>query len=262
MKKGKPFAECILVLKFRGKQNKILIKNSIITIKKMSKKYDYLLFDVDNTLLDFDAAAKIAFYETLDVFKIPAHAQIYSTYKKVNHLVWTAYENKEITSTALRPKRFELFLKEINRTGEPAAMNETYLSLLVKHSSLWRGAKELLTQLQPDYKMVVITNGLKEVQRPRLALTKIDHFFEEIVVSDEIGVAKPQAAFFDYAFEKIQHPPKDKVLVIGDSLHSDMKGGANYGVDTCWFNPMGKDNLTNIEPNYEIKNLRELIGIL
>lgn len=228
----------------------------------MSKKYNWLLFDVDNTLLDFDSAAKIAFHKTLEIFKIPARPQIYSIYKKVNHLVWTAYENKEISSEALRPKRFELFLKEINLPGQPAEMNETYLSLLIESSTLWRGAKDVLNQLSSQYQMAVITNGLKEVQRPRLALTQIDHFFQTIIVSDEIGVAKPQAGFFDYAFQQIKSSSKNKVLVIGDSLNSDIKGGINYGLDTCWFNPMGKDNTSGLQPTYEIRTLRELMEVL
>lgn len=225
----------------------------------MSKKYDWLLFDVDNTLLDFDSTAKIAFYKTIESFKIPSRSHHYSIYKKVNHLVWTAYENKEISSEVLRPKRFELFLKELNLIGNPLEMSQTYLSFLVEHSTLWKGAKDLLNQLSPDYQMAVITNGLKEVQRPRLALTQIDHYFKTIVVSDEIGVAKPQSGFFDYTFEQIQQPPKNRVLVIGDSLNSDMKGGQNYGVDTCWFNPLGKGNLTEVVPTYEIRTLRDLV---
>ena len=153
----------------------------------------------------------------------------------------------------------QLFLKELNLIGNPLEMSQTYLSFLVEHSTLWKGAKDLLKQLSPDDQMAGSTNGVKEVQRPRLALTQIDHYFKTIVVSDEIGVAKPQSGFFDYTFEQIQQPPKNRVLVIGDSLNSDMKGGQNYGVDTCWFNPLGKGNLTEVVPTYESRTLRDLV---
>lgn len=221
-------------------------------------RYEWLLFDLDNTLLDFDQAALAAFQQTLATFDIRSQPHYYTLYKKINNKVWRDYENKAISSLALRPKRFELFLRETSQIADPRAMSTTYLKLLVKHSTLLDDAKELLDFLQPNYKMAIITNGLKEVQRPRLALTKIDHYFAAIIVSDEIGVAKPQTAYFDYTFQQIQYPDKSKVLVIGDSLNSDIKGGHNYDLATCWLNAKGQKNTLDLQPTYEIQKLTEL----
>lgn len=222
-------------------------------------KYEWLLFDLDNTLLDFDLAALHAFQHTLIAHNIPSQPHYYKLYKKINHKVWQAYENKSISSQALRPKRFELFLEAINKEGVSAAtMSSTYLSLLVEHSTVLIGAKAMLDYLKPNYKLAIITNGLKEVQRPRLALTKIEHYFDAIIVSDEIGVAKPQTAYFDYVFKEIQYPSKRNVLVIGDSLTSDITGGNNYDLDTCWYNPKKLKNTLKVTPTYEIDNLEQL----
>jgi YjjG family noncanonical pyrimidine nucleotidase len=221
-------------------------------------KYKWLLFDLDNTLLDFDGAAITAFQKTLSVSGIASQPHYYKLYKKINHQVWTAFENKEINAVELRTRRFELFLQSIEKDGFPAEMSKQYLSFIVEHSNLLQGARALLDHLQPQYQMAIITNGLKEVQRPRISLTKIGHYFETIVVSDEIGHAKPDAAFFDYTFNQIRQPKKEEVLVIGDSLNSDIKGGNNYGMDTCWCNLKQEENTSNQQPTFEINDLKEL----
>ena len=99
---------------------------------------------------------------------------------------------------------------------------------------------------------------MKEVQRPRLQKTEIQRFFEIIVVSDEIGVSKPHPGFFEHAFHQMQRPPTEKVLVVGDNLEADIKGGNQSGTDTCWYNPKKRTNETGILPNYEISSLEEL----
>ena len=221
-------------------------------------KYEWLLFDLDNTLLDFDRASIIAFQQTLLAFNLSSQPHYYKLYKKVNHKVWQAYEQKAITAIELRSKRFQLFLEAIGKTGDAAQMNATYLSMIVKYSKVLEGVPNLLYNLSQQYKMAIITNGLKEVQRPRLALTQLDHYFSEIIVSDEIGFAKPQKEYFDYVFDKIKQPQKSEVLVIGDSLNSDIQGGNNYGVDTCWYNPSKQKNFTGPQPTYEVEKLSSL----
>ena len=108
----------------------------------------------------------------------------------------------------------------------------------------------------------MITNGLKEVQRPRIAQAKMEKHFEVIVVSDEIGVSKPHEGFFQHAFEKMGKPTKSEVIVVGDSLNSDIQGGNNFGVDTCWFNPNSAANLTEHKPTFQIQNLESLHELL
>ncbi len=110
--------------------------------------------------------------------------------------------------------------------------------------------------------MLLITNGLAEVQVPRFAASSIRDCFAEIVISGEIGLAKPDPAIFDFAFERIGRPAKERVLMIGDNLGSDILGGANYGLDTCWYNPSGTLNGHGVEPTYEIRELQSILGIV
>ncbi len=223
-------------------------------------KYDWILFDADNTLMDFTKASEKAFAQALQNLNIPKKPDYFSRYKKVNHEVWTAFEKGEIDASTLRSKRFELFLIDIQIERDPRLFNTFYLNNLVEHTTLYEGALGMLEYLKGKTKLGLITNGLKEVQRPRLHHTGIYHLFDSIVVSDEIGVAKPDPAYFDYAFREMNHPPKEKVLVVGDNLHSDIKGGINYGLDTCWFNPDKQENTTAIFPTFMAQSFAEVLA--
>ena len=110
--------------------------------------------------------------------------------------------------------------------------------------------------------MIIITNGLKEVQRPRFERSSIHDLFESLIVSGEVGAAKPGPEIFDAAFDAIGNPPKSETLIIGDSLTSDMAGGISYGIDTCWYNPRAKERPAELEPTYEIRDLTDLVELL
>lgn len=221
-------------------------------------KYNWLLFDADNTLFDFDGASKNAFYKTLEDYKIEIATDPYPVYKKINLNVWAELEQGLIDQVELRKKRFSLFLNHFNIDFDPVQMNSDYLDNLVEKSELIHDCILTLDRLKSEFKLVIITNGLKEVQRPRIKKVGIEHYFEEIIVSDEIGYAKPQKEFFDHTFEKIGNPEKSAVLVIGDSLKSDIQGGNSYGVDTCWYNPNVKINEPNSQATFTIKSLKAL----
>ncbi len=224
---------------------------------------DWILFDADNTLFDFTKSAKFSFSKTLEYFGIIEEATHLETYEKVNALCWQQFENKEITAIELRKKRFHLFFKEIGLNHNPLEANSFYLQSLSKTKFLIDGAIELLDKIRAlEIKMVIITNGLKEVQRSRIQEANLTHYFHEIVVSDEIGHAKPQSEFFEYTHLKIGNPSKDKMLVVGDSLHSDIKGGNNYGIDTCWYNPREKENNSEIQPHHEVQKLSEILDLI
>lgn len=224
----------------------------------MSNRYQYLLFDADNTLFDFDQTAKDAFAATFGAFGIKQEAHHYDQYFEISQQCWRDFEDKKIDQNTLRRVRFELFFEAAKIEGNALQFNNQYLQNLIHHSSLLEGAMELLQQLHGKIPMAIITNGLKDIQPHRLQQTGLTPFFETIVISDEIGVSKPHAPFFDHTFEKINFPKKSEVLVIGDSLSSDILGGHNYGLDTCWFNPKGLQNYLEIEPTYEIGDLKEL----
>ncbi len=226
-------------------------------------KYTWLLFDADNTLFDFTRSARFAFEETLTFFKISNPPSLFPIYKQVNDQCWNAFEQKKITAEELRRARFELFFDAIGEYRDPLEVNEVYLKKLSGTRFLIKGALELLLNLkEKQYKLVIITNGLKEVQRPRIATAGLTHFFEIIVVSDEIGVSKPHAGFFDFAFSEMKYPEKERVMVIGDSLRSDIKGSNDYGVPSCWYNPEKQQNTTEIKPTFEIHRLEDLHKVL
>ena len=225
--------------------------------------YSWLLFDIDNTLLDFSTASEQSFFKTLASHKVHGTHEMHAVYKKVNAQVWDDFENNKIDALKLRWLRFEKFFQAIDiRPCSPKLFGQQYLQNLVQFSEAYSGVIPLLEKLKSNYRLSVITNGLKEVQRPRLTKLGLDKYFDSIIVSDEIGVAKPHKAFFDHTYNSIPDPPsKDKILVIGDSLNSDILGGNNFGVKTCWVNKNGRTK-DHIIPVHEISSVLELENIL
>lgn len=225
--------------------------------------YTHLLFDADNTLFDFTGSSAKAFQKLLVSLNLNDEKDYYAIYQIGNLQVWKEFELGTMNSETLRWKRFELFFNAIDYDGDPHKANASYLNNLVDFAGLIPGAKTLLDDLKnTGYKLVIITNGLKEVQKPRINKINLAHYFESIIVSDEIGIAKPHPDFFKITADSINHPSKEKVLVIGDSLTSDIQGGNNYGYDTCWYNPLHKENKTSAKPTFEISNLEEIKKIL
>ena len=227
------------------------------------KKYEWILFDLDNTLLDFSQGEAYAFRQMLEQAGIPYQAAYFQIYQRINKKCWEDFEEGLITQEELRSLRFRKFFEAIGSKKSPRRANRNYLSLLGKSDHEIAGARELLNQLKEQaFQMAIVTNGLKEVQRPRLEKSKLNPYFHSIIISDEIGVAKPHKAYFDYAYEAIGKPRKDSILVIGDSINSDIQGANNYGLSSCWFNPNGKENTTEITPTYTIDKLELLHQII
>ncbi len=222
------------------------------------------MFDADNTLIDFTNASKLSFQQTFVDYGHTATPELYATYKVINHGVWTAFEQGEITAERLRVKRFEDFFAEIGFSPtSPESFSKRYLENLIFKSENYDGVKEMLEGLQSNYRMSIITNGLKEVQRPRLDKLGMTHYFDSIIVSDEIGFAKPDERYFEIAFNSIDNPPpKENTLVIGDNLKSDILGGIRYGLKTCWLNSEGEVNETGIEPDFEIQDILKLPDLI
>lgn len=220
--------------------------------------YKWLLFDLDNTLMDFDRSERSALDQALSDFGLESNETLRAIYHRINAACWKAFEDGQLNKEDLRHQRFELFFKAIEKGIDPKRFSRIYLEYLSQTDFLIEGAESLLQEFQQEFNLAIITNGLKEVQRPRLRQSGIDQYFKTLIVSDEIGHAKPQSAFFDYTFQEIAQPAKSDVLVIGDSLNSDMRGGIQYGLDTCWYNAKAKNNATELLPKFEIQNLSEL----
>ena len=156
--------------------------------------YNWLFFDADNTLFDFNRTSKLAFVAMLADAGIDLQPDYYPVYQKINHQVWQEFEQGQIDGKELRYRRFALFLEAIQKQGDALKLNEYYLNNLIEHTHLLEGAAQMLLDLRKQYQLAIITNGLREVQRPRLRHSGLTELFEVIVVSDEIGVAKPDAA--------------------------------------------------------------------
>jgi 2-haloacid dehalogenase len=226
-------------------------------------KYELLLFDADGTLFDFEKCEAEALNNTLNSFNISsANHDLPALFKQVNHKIWEEFENKSITADNLKVERFKRYFELIKIDTDPGNFSAQYLINLSKGTYLLSGAYELLKSISTDFKIVIVTNGLTSVQKPRFENSAIHSFVDSYVISEEFGIPKPNSEIFEYALSQVDHPEKSTTLMIGDKLSSDIKGGRDFGVDTCWYNPEQQNNSTDIKPDYEIKALSELEQII
>lgn len=231
------------------------------------KKYEYLLFDADNTLFDFNMAEFLAFRATADSGELPYSEELYREYSAINDKLWKKLELGEISLERLKVERFRLLLISLGyandcQTLEKAEMlRDAYISSLSKQSCLIDGAVAVCRELSKNYKMFIITNGIGKIQRSRLENSELKPYFNDIFISEELGVAKPSSAYFDAVFSKIGNPQKEDCLVIGDSLTSDCDGAIAYGLDICRYNPNNESDKGR-KITYTVKKLSELTAIL
>ena len=225
-------------------------------------KYEWLLFDADDTLLDFKLGEKRAITATFRAAGLPTDDGVIETYSKINDNLWKMLERGEVTKDRLKVLRFEQFCEHYGFDYDGAALADAYVGNLMKQTVLLDGAEDVCRALYGKYKMYIITNGIEAVQNARFGGCAIKDYFEKCYISDAIGVAKPKKGFFDAVAADIEEFDKSKALVIGDSLTSDIKGGVEYGIDTCWLNPTGKKAPEGMDITYVIGDIRELLGIL
>jgi putative hydrolase of the HAD superfamily len=225
-------------------------------------EYKWLLFDLDGTLFDYNSAEKNALKMTFQ-----SHIKNYSdeyldTYRTINKKIWTDFENGLITQKEIKAQRFKILGDTLSLSFDAEKFSSDYLDNLSQQTQLIEGAEDVLGQLHTKYQFALVTNGLTQVQRPRIKSSTIANYFSEVIISEEIGFAKPDQAFFDITFERIGHPPREDVMIIGDSLTSDMLGGTRYSITTCWFNPDGLEAGDDVKIDYEISSLSNLLSIL
>lgn len=227
------------------------------------KKYDLLLFDLDDTLIDFSVDQKLAFKYVFEEMGYEYTDEILEQYKKINDIVWTKLENLEIkTVSELYEERCKMLFEIYNINETTNKFNNLLDKGFQKNGTLFKGVENVLIKLKEIYKLGIITNGPKSQQYTRLKNAGIYQYFSYIFVSEEIGFNKPNIKFYEYVFKEIKEKDKAKILVIGDSLTSDVQGGINASLDTCWYNANYKENITSIKPCYEINKLEELVSIL
>ena len=233
-----------------------------VTIAIMKKHYPWLFFDADGTLFDYNRAEAIAFRKSFELLQIQFEDGYLDVYQKINRELWKALEMHEITPAVLRLRRFEQLLEALQLTGSAQDLNLTYVEQLGLCTDLIAGAYEVVQTLSKRSQIAIVTNGLESVQRSRLMRSTIHPLITELIISEEVGAAKPHRAYFDAAFARTGNPPKEDVLIIGDSLTSDMQGGLDYGIDTCWYNPTDEHKPEGLPITYEIHRLHELLAIV
>jgi putative hydrolase of the HAD superfamily len=227
------------------------------------KPYDLLFWDADGTLFDYDRSEVESFRLTFQQFGLDFNPAIHLPfYKKINAVCWKEYEQHLISIEALHRQRFRKFISEMKMDPDPDQFGDAYLSHLACQSHLIENARCVISELSKKYEMTMITNGFTEIQKKRLKVAGLDRYFKTVVVSQEAGVSKPDPLIFEIAMERSGRRDKSSVLMIGDGYNSDICGGVQFGIDTCWFTP----EQLNLNPpavwNYRIFSLNELIPLL
>lgn len=225
-------------------------------------RYEILLFDLDDTLLDFQANEKASLTKLFTDNGIPFTKEVYDIYNAVNKELWNGYEKGKVDLSEVLNTRFSKAMLKLGMTVDGVFWEKQYRVLLGNGYQLIDGALELCKQLSETYRLFIITNGVTETQFNRLKLSNLSPFFEEVFTSQEIGYQKPAWEFFDYVETHIKDFRKEKALVIGDSLNSDMKGGYLAGIDTCWINPKNPGAVSEIPCTYTLKRLTDLYEVL
>lgn len=226
--------------------------------------YKLVILDADGTLFDYEMAEKYALNEAFREFSYSEDTEeICNRYREINLGLWLELEKGSITKEELRDERFRRLFLEYQLDYNVHTFSEYYLLKLGESSFLIDGAKDICSYLkEKNYRVVILTNGIKTVQVSRLGKSTIKGYVDHMIVSEEVGVNKPDPYIFEYTFNLLGHHDKENVIMIGNSLTADIQGGINYGIDTCWLNLSKRKNDTGICPKHEIHSLEELKAIL
>lgn len=226
-------------------------------------KYKVILFDADETLFDFKKSEREAFKNTMIEFGVDYDENYhFSIYKEINTAIWKELEDGLITQSKLKIERFRRLSDKLGMNFDENEFAASYMKHLGDGSFLFDGAYELVEALSKNYILSIVTNGLTSVQERRIKKSIISKYFKDIVISEEIGISKPNPDIFEHAINNLGKFDKNEILMIGDSLSSDIKGGINYSIDTCWFNPNHLENKTELCPTYEVSDFNGIEDLL
>lgn len=224
--------------------------------------FEFVFLDLDDTILDFEASEKSALGRALADFGIALDEGMAKRYNVINAEHWARLETGELTRDEVKLYRFVQLIREYGLPADAEKLRSLYEEKLAHEVFFVDGARELLDRIKGRAKLYLLSNGTKAVQAGRIAGAGIAPYFEEIFISEEIGFVKPQRELFDACFARIPGFDRERAVILGDSLSSDIRGGINAQIRTCWFNPKGKPGKAGISPDYEIKRLDEFLTIL
>ena len=223
-------------------------------------KYTTLLLDLDETLFDFSKSERYAIDRLMEKYNIPVTEENRKLYSAINDSKWKKLEKGEITRPQLFKERFSDFFKETGTTADISEANLSYMNFLSQASFILDGALETCEKLSKSRALYLVTNGTKIVQNGRLSGSPIMKYIKGVFISEEIGLNKPQKEYFDYVLARIGEKDKSKILVVGDSLSSDIAGALNSGLDSCWVNR--KNQSVESGATYTIGSINEIFNIL
>lgn len=234
--------------------------------------YKLIFIDADDTLFDFRKAQENAMkktFEDFDYFEKEGNEEkfdkIKEDYKVINSKLWRELEKGQIKEDELRVLRFEKLFEKNSLKYNAETFSEKYSERLSEGSFLFEGAEELCKYLSEKYRIIIITNGIKKVQIPRIENSKINKYIEETVVSEDVGISKPNIGIFQYTLDsanKKSKVSKQEIIMIGDSQTADVQGGINFGIDTCWINLKNQQKNEDIKAKYTVKSYKELYNFL
>ena len=224
---------------------------------------EFLLLDLDNTILDFTRAEYDALGKTLRAFGLEPTQTVRARYHQINVEHWERLERQELTREQVVVGRFEVLLREFGLQADAQAMSKAYEDNLAygEHHYL-PGAEEALLRLSQKHKLYLVTNGTAHVQRPKLKASGVGKYFRDVFISQDMGADKPSLEYFRACFARIPDFDRTCAMIVGDSLTSDIQGGNRAGIRTCWVNPAKKKGREDIPADYEIENLSQLEALL
>jgi YjjG family noncanonical pyrimidine nucleotidase len=226
--------------------------------------YTCILLDADNTILDFDMAERQALTDTLVHYELPHDSAAYELYHKVNTELWAALARGELSRNKLFDIRFSRYLQALGAAdiSKSVEMNSYYESQLALHPDVIPGAIEALRELGEVATIAIVSNGAVKVQQQRLADSGVADYVDGTFISEQVGAAKPSAKIFETALRELGITNRSRVLVVGDDLLADIKGGLNAGLDTCWVNFKAQDNTETVHPKFTVQSFEELYRIV
>lgn len=224
--------------------------------------FKILLLDLDETILDFHWAERRALTQALESLGLPAADAVCARYSRINKSCWELLERGELTRAELMTRRFELLFRELDFDAAPGDAAALYPTILAEGHRFLPGAEEALERLSQKYRLFLVSNGTASIQAGRLDSANIRRYFEKIFISEDLGADKPAREFFDRCFAQIPELDRTATLIVGDSLTSDIQGGNNAGIATCWVNPRRLPRRDGIRVDYEIGALSQLEALL
>ena len=225
--------------------------------------YNCVLLDFDETLVSFTESEAISITKVYNKYNIPATEENIAFYHNENERLWREFEKGKIKKKDIERNRFGKVIEKFGLTGVTGdRMNRDYINYLKNSAILYDGAIEFLEDIEDYATIAIVTNGIESVQQNRLKLSRVIDFADGVFTSEKMGFNKPDKRIFINALKNLGIENYKKVLVVGDNLHSDIKGGINAGLDTCWVNFTGAENTTNIKPTYTVYDYTQLKNVI